>query len=79
MSDCAELISCWRNRRSFKNLLATNRLRRLAIHLIAAIALAGCNVNQTANPSYPPPGPDPDPIHDAQTSGFYAGGHGGAR
>ena len=52
---------------------------------VAAFALAGCNANQTLNPSgqaelskvyYPYYNPY-DPTKYAQTSGFYAGGGGG--
>jgi hypothetical protein len=53
-------------------------MRLPAILLVAALALAGCNA------SAPPPNASPqsgrfgvsavqDPIHQAQTSGFYAG------
>ena len=52
---------------------------RLPIILaVAAFALAGCNVNQTPNAStqtaFGAVSPDNfNPIHYAQTSGFYAG------
>jgi hypothetical protein len=55
---------------------------RLAIIIaVTAFALAGCNANQTLNPSsqralgdiYPNYSPY-NPIEYAQTSGFYAGG-----
>ncbi len=47
---------------------------------VTAFALAGCNANQTLNPSgqanlgavYPSYNPD-NPVSYAQTSGFYAG------
>jgi hypothetical protein len=55
---------------------------------VVALALAGCNANQAANPSSRTApgvvaGPDfpgynaYDPTKYAQTSGFYAGGGGG--
>jgi hypothetical protein len=54
-------------------------MRLPVILLITAFALAGCNANQTPNPSsqralgYSPH----NPIEYAQTSGSYGGGHGG--
>jgi len=52
-------------------------MRIPAILLVAALALAGCNANESPNLS-PQSGrfgvsDVQDPIHQAQTSGFYAG------
>jgi len=59
-------------------------MRLPVILLVAAFALAGCNVNQTLNPSAGATSSavsydDANPIHYAQTSGSYGGGHGGAK
>jgi hypothetical protein len=57
----------------------SSTMRLPVILLVAAFALAGCNANQTVNPSsqralgYSPY----NPIEYAQTSGSYGGGHGG--
>jgi hypothetical protein len=56
-------------------------MRFLAIVALATFALAGCNANQTLNPSgqadlskvYYPYYNAYDPTKYAQTSGFYAG------
>jgi apolipoprotein N-acyltransferase len=52
-------------------------MRLLFILAVAALALAGCNANESPNVS-PQSGrfgvsAVQDPIHQAQTSGFYAG------
>jgi hypothetical protein len=59
-------------------------MRFRAIVTVAAFGLAGCNANQTLNPSdqadlnkvYYPYYNAYDPTKYAQTSGFYAGGSG---
>ena len=80
MADGAEL-SCGSTRRSSKRSFPMNRKAPLpGILVAAAFALAGCNANQTPNPSsqaslgeiYPDYNPY-DPSKYAQTSGFYAG------
>jgi len=53
-------------------------MRLPVILLVAAFALAGCNVNQTLNPSAGATSSavsydDANPIHYAQTSGSYGG------
>ena len=53
-------------------------MRLLAILLIAVLALAGCNANAPSPNVSPQSGrfgvsDVQDPIHQAQTSGFYAG------
>ncbi len=55
-------------------------MRITVILAVAALALAGCNANQTLNPSGPAasgavyPNYNPyNPVSYGQTSGFYAG------
>ena len=52
-------------------------MRVPVVLLVAALALAGCNANQPPNASthsaFTGDSAIQDPIHQAQTSGFYAG------
>jgi hypothetical protein len=79
MADYAEL-SRVSTRRSSNCSLPTDwkaLMQILVILAVVAFALAGCNANQTLNPSRQGASGDVydhyDPIHYAQTSGFYAG------
>jgi hypothetical protein len=48
-------------------------MRPLIILAVAALALAGCNVNQTPNASTQRDYNPYNPVEYGQTSGFYAG------
>ncbi len=85
MADDADLF-CVSTRRSSNRSSPVNWKAIPVVLAVAALALAGCNANQGVNVSAqtaPGPGVAPgpdfpnynpyDPVHYAQTSGFYSG------